>query len=165
MSTAPVVLEPGTRIVTVKGAAWELVRPSPPRWGQGRVIFRCKGHNHWKDPETGKDHGFKPCGWTAARDLAGCWVVQKPGATDPASDRRRDAVSLGDAWVIRGHDGLLAFPCPGCTKGRAEGLAVDGVVTEHKCDARCLNARGHVCECACGGAHHGEAYLGITVAR
>ena len=24
------------------------------------------------------------------------------------------------------------------------------------CDARCTGARGHNCECQCGGAHHGE---------
>lgn len=25
----------------------------------------------------------------------------------------------------------------------------------HKCDARCMNATGHNCECSCGGANHG----------
>jgi hypothetical protein len=25
----------------------------------------------------------------------------------------------------------------------------------HKCDARCLNAKGRNCECACGGRNHG----------
>ncbi len=25
----------------------------------------------------------------------------------------------------------------------------------HKCDARCTNAKGHNCECSCGGANHG----------
>jgi len=25
----------------------------------------------------------------------------------------------------------------------------------HRCDARCMNARGHNCECSCGGANHG----------
>lgn len=28
---------------------------------------------------------------------------------------------------------------------------------EVKCDARCLNAHGKSCECACGGEHHGES--------
>lgn len=27
----------------------------------------------------------------------------------------------------------------------------------HKCDDRCRRARGHNCECACGGANHGSA--------
>lgn len=26
----------------------------------------------------------------------------------------------------------------------------------HKCDARCLNAKGHQCECSCGGKNHGK---------
>lgn len=29
---------------------------------------------------------------------------------------------------------------------------------DHKCDARCLNAKGHSCECACGGKNHGAGY-------
>ena len=28
--------------------------------------------------------------------------------------------------------------------------------SEHPCGPRCLNAKGGTCECACGGAHHGE---------
>lgn len=27
----------------------------------------------------------------------------------------------------------------------------------HKCDDRCVHARGHKCECSCGGANHGKA--------
>jgi hypothetical protein len=26
----------------------------------------------------------------------------------------------------------------------------------HKCDARCVHAKGHKCECACGGKNHGR---------
>jgi hypothetical protein len=26
---------------------------------------------------------------------------------------------------------------------------------DHVCDSRCTNARGHNCECSCGGANHG----------
>lgn len=26
----------------------------------------------------------------------------------------------------------------------------------HKCDARCQHAKGHSCECSCGGANHGK---------
>lgn len=26
----------------------------------------------------------------------------------------------------------------------------------HKCDARCMNAKGHNCECSCGGKNHGK---------
>jgi hypothetical protein len=27
--------------------------------------------------------------------------------------------------------------------------------SNHKCDARCLNAKGFKCECSCGGKNHG----------
>lgn len=27
--------------------------------------------------------------------------------------------------------------------------------SNHKCDARCRNAKGHNCECSCGGKFHG----------
>lgn len=38
--------------------------------------------------------------------------------------------------------------------------SVQGVYNAaHVCDSRCINARGHNCECACGGANHGNAYL------
>jgi len=29
---------------------------------------------------------------------------------------------------------------------------------DHKCDARCIHARGPNCDCSCGGANHGAAY-------
>lgn len=28
----------------------------------------------------------------------------------------------------------------------------------HICDARCMNAKGYNCECACGGANHGKGF-------
>lgn len=27
--------------------------------------------------------------------------------------------------------------------------------SKHVCDARCRNAKGHICECECGGRYHG----------
>lgn len=29
-------------------------------------------------------------------------------------------------------------------------------VAEIKCDGRCMGAKGHNCECSCGGANHGS---------
>lgn len=41
------------------------------------------------------------------------------------------------------------------------GVSVAGTyVPEIKCDARCQNAKGHKCECSCGGKNHGA---GISV--
>lgn len=34
---------------------------------------------------------------------------------------------------------------------------------DHKCDSRCLNAKGHDCTCACGGANHGRGYAAAEV--
>lgn len=33
---------------------------------------------------------------------------------------------------------------------------------DHKCDSRCLNAKGHNCTCSCGGANHGRGHA-VTV--
>jgi hypothetical protein len=46
-----------------------------------------------------------------------------------------------------------------CACGRQFGFAsVVGRTTDHECDARCMSATGHLCECSCGGANHGAAY-------
>lgn len=34
---------------------------------------------------------------------------------------------------------------------------------DHKCDARCLNAKGHTCTCSCGGANHGRGHVAAVV--
>lgn len=31
------------------------------------------------------------------------------------------------------------------------------VVADHECGAKCLNSKGHVCECSCGGENHGKS--------
>lgn len=36
---------------------------------------------------------------------------------------------------------------------------IKGTVTDCPCDGRCTSARGHSCECSCGGANHGSDYL------
>lgn len=50
--------------------------------------------------------------------------------------------------------------CPSC--GKWHGLevikAILGVYRpEIACSDKCLSAKGHDCQCSCGGAHHGEA--------
>lgn len=48
--------------------------------------------------------------------------------------------------------------CPQC--GRAMSYAeLKGVYSAvHKCDSRCMGARGPNCECSCGGANHGRSW-------
>jgi hypothetical protein len=45
-----------------------------------------------------------------------------------------------------------------CRRGRATLKAVVGKVNQTPCDARCTEAKGHNCECACGGQNHGNAH-------
>lgn len=55
----------------------------------------------------------------------------------------------GQRMMAVGAKGLL-WPCLTLT-------AVKGKHNpNHECDARCLNSKGHICECACGGANHGK---------
>ena len=52
-----------------------------------------------------------------------------------------------------------------CTSGHKVFMlkAVKGTYSaEHKCDSRCLNAKGHTCTCSCGGMNHGRGYA-VTV--
>lgn len=47
--------------------------------------------------------------------------------------------------------------CPKCSKPMSMAV-VQGTVTDHVCDERCTEAKGHKCECSCGGANHGKSY-------
>ena len=54
--------------------------------------------------------------------------------------------------------------CPKCGRAMEYG-AIDGRINlERKCDARCTSARGHNCECQCGGENHGSQWA-ITEAN
>jgi len=47
------------------------------------------------------------------------------------------------------------------TNAKGEKVIADRIIfykkrpSKHKCDARCMNAKGTSCECSCGGANHG----------
>lgn len=37
---------------------------------------------------------------------------------------------------------------------------IEGVVVENvRCDSRCIYARGHTCNCSCGGKNHGAGWM------
>ncbi len=67
--------------------------------------------------------------------------------------------SKGD--TLYGHRSDTSIPikaCPACGK-RVLLRPVSGKVNRAiRCDARCENAIGHKCECACGGRNHGASY-------
>lgn len=46
--------------------------------------------------------------------------------------------------------------CATCNKMMDFGQLKGYLRPEHKCDARCTSARGHNCECSCGGENHGS---------
>lgn len=71
-------------------------------------------------------------------------------------------VRLQNVW----HDGHVSAAaehwtgtCPVCgSRHKAERvIEFKAWPTMHKCDARCETAKGHKCECSCGGANHGKA--------
>ena len=56
---------------------------------------------------------------------------------------------------VQGYD---RFHAP-CLCGRSvEFKMVRGVVTAHKCNAKCLASTSGVCECSCGGKNHGASH-------
>ena len=59
---------------------------------------------------------------------------------------RSDSFSL-----LVGHVGGLSTPLLPVTRI----IRHNSAGKNHKCDSRCTNAKGHDCECACGGAFHG----------
>lgn len=48
--------------------------------------------------------------------------------------------------------------CPTCHRAMKYGKLEAHVNQSVKCDARCTGARGHNCECSCGGANHGAGW-------
>lgn len=69
------------------------------------------------------------------------------------ADGRFDSYSRdGIAWTRQ----IIANRrCPSCGDEAREHHEVKGQTNETKCDARCTGARGHSCECQCGGKNHG----------
>ena len=71
---------------------------------------------------------------------AGVWIESCGGG--------RPAVYGGDPLGL----------CPGCGKNMKYAALVAVTHAEIKCDARCTGARGHTCECSCGGKNHGARW-------
>ena len=80
------------------------------------------------------------------------------------ADRKHDFERLIGRPVIAGEKmvrdcQLFALgACPSCgSKHVAERVIFYGSQPKlHKCGARCMAAKGHDCECQCGGANHGK---------
>lgn len=48
--------------------------------------------------------------------------------------------------------------CPGCGKKMEYSWLVATTRLGVPCDARCTGARGHTCDCSCGGKNHGAGW-------
>lgn len=42
-------------------------------------------------------------------------------------------------------------------------MKIRATLTKHVCDARCVHARGFVCNCSCGGKNHGRGFTAEAV--
>jgi hypothetical protein len=88
----------------------------------------------------------------------GCdYVIFATGEDVQNADTWRD-VTKGTGVYRVGNNGCFAR----CTSGHKffPCKVVKGTFSEaHKCDSRCLNAKGWDCTCSCGGANHGRGHV------
>lgn len=56
--------------------------------------------------------------------------------------------------------------CPRCHMSHKATRRVEykAFPSRHRCDARCEGARGHNCECSCGGRNHGKGFAAVMTA-
>lgn len=62
------------------------------------------------------------------------------------------------AKIFAGYDN----ECPQCKRPMQWHRLEAAHNPEVKCDARCTGARGHQCECSCGGKNHGADWAGAA---
>lgn len=69
----------------------------------------------------------------------------------PTCDRA--AVDSASPWAFLYAVGI----CAACGLTHAADRLIDRGTSPsgHRCDARCMYAKGHICECSCGGKYHG----------
>lgn len=72
------------------------------------------------------------------------------------ADSFRDVKLAGTPYQV-GNNGYFAR-CPSRHRVFVMKTIKGTYSKDHKCDARCLNAKGHNCTCSCGGANHGRGY-------
>ena len=114
-----------------------------------RAIYTCRNRNckHIWALEY-QEEGITPYGSkSGTRELM-------PGESAAREDRftgGRRSYSL---------DVMGELGCPKCGCNLPKGGQVQGHYSEQrKCDARCTGAKGHNCECQCGGKNHGIDHL------
>lgn len=137
-------------------------RGTGPEYGDTRTVYKIerfffpqrKGQPHIPPVEVltrtlqvyGKKHSGKPP-FTYTKDT---WLNQRD--TEGLVE-----VKAGAGWFKSYTPEAWAPPLPGGTEPRrVYGQRLEGHFSETvPCDARCTMAKGHKCECSCGGANHG----------
>lgn len=92
----------------------------------------------------------------------GCdYVIFATGA-DVQQAEKFNEVRAGAGVFKVGNNGRFAR-CINGHKFFAVKLVKGTYSPDHKCDSRCLNAKGWSCTCSCGGANHGRGHVATIV--
>lgn len=70
----------------------------------------------------------------------------------PGTGKYREILNGDGRWLPSNHPNVYSIEYKGRWRG---GVRVKGRVTDHACNATCLNATGPNCDCSCGGKNHG----------
>lgn len=90
---------------------------------------------------------YKPCGKFWTKDFVKRHEGWKLVGSGPLAYFR-------PTWKVVGYY-PIGETCPFCGSNRVKQNVITGKINDTPCDGRCTSARGHNCECSCGGANHG----------
>ena len=110
------------------------------------IIYNCKRCKVGRRVEYPVRQPRCPRSVFARQDAAGRLFT--PGAWISSCGGGKPTVYGGDPLGL----------CPSCGKVMAFDALVATTRAEVRCDARCLGARGHTCDCSCGGKNHGAGW-------
>ncbi len=104
-------------------------------------------------------YNTKPCGQPGCGVVTS--VVAAPTRESSAFFVTEQGARLPASKVDSYH---IALACRGCGRVLRARPVLGKVNVRVKCDARCTHAKGHSCECACGGKNHGAGNEAVEVA-
>ena len=106
---------------------------------------RCKVGRRVEYPHPSET--YRGCYWREGDDL----------------DRRHPSTRVypgARAYIVAGgvahYEGDPLAMCPSCSRPMKWDYLQGRRNPDVRCDARCTHARGHSCECSCGGENHGK---------
>ncbi len=112
---------------------------------------------HWNgDNFIGHDAALPYLGRCRDCDFVLFSTTVAPGLAERYRDVKADGkvYRINNAWYARCPHGHKPFPMK----------QIKGTYSaDHKCDSRCLNAKGHNCTCSCGGMNHGRGHVATVI--